>query len=127
MNKGLIDRIVRMVFSLIIIGSGFAMILGFISNMEYSSQSANDFMQAMGDTNYFFPFLAVVKILCGISILSNKFEKAALIIFIPVSINMVMFHIFLAPAEGIPAYLILIMNVYLMVNRIKSYQPILKK
>ncbi|HCY8319256.1 TPA: DoxX family membrane protein [Staphylococcus aureus] len=127
MNKNLIDRIVRIVFALIIIGSGLAMLLGFITNMEYSSQSANAFLKAMDDTNYFFPFLALVKVLCGISILLNKFEKIALIIFIPVSINMVMFHIFLAPAEGIPAYLILIMNSYLMVNRIKSYQPIFKK
>ncbi|ARB76943.1 MULTISPECIES: DoxX family membrane protein [Staphylococcus] len=127
MSHSKLEKSIRIIFGILIIGSGLAMLFGLIPTDMYQSQPANHFMQAMYDTGYFYPFLAIVKIVCGLCIVTNRYSYVALIIFMPVAINMVMFHLFLAPAEGLPAYLILAMNVYLMVHRLPVYRLILRK
>ncbi len=63
---------------------------------------------------------------CGIALISNRFTKLALVIFMPVSINMTMFHIFLEFSSGIPAYIILALNTYLLFMNIEYYRLMLK-
>lgn len=50
----------------------------------------------------------------------------ALIIFMSISINMVLFHLFLEPFTGFPAYFIFIMNVFLMVKHLPDYRHLLQ-
>lgn len=126
MNKSKIYTILRIVFGFMIIGSGIGMLLGLTTDMEYPSTSANDFMSALDATGYFFPFLGIVKIVCGLAIFLNRYAKVALVIFMPVSINMAMFHIFLDFASGIPAYVILALNTYLLFKNLDDYRSMLK-
>lgn len=126
MNKMKIYTILRIVFGLMITGSGIGMLFGLTADMEYPSASANDFMNALEATGYFMPFLAIVKIACGLALIFNRFAKVALVIFMPVSINMVMFHIFLEFASGIPAYVILALNTYLLFKNLDDYRSMLK-
>lgn len=121
-----IYTILRIVFGLMITGSGIGMLFGLTADMEYPSASANDFMNALEATGYFMPFLAIVKISCGLALTFNRFAKVALVIFMPVSINMVMFHIFLEFASGIPAYVILALNTYLLFKNLDDYRSMLK-
>ncbi|WP_427127742.1 DoxX family membrane protein (plasmid) [Priestia megaterium] len=126
MNKIKSYNILRMVFGLIIIGSGIAMLFGLTGNIKYPSAGANEFMRALENTGYFMPFLAIVKIVCGIALITNRFTKLALVIFMPVSINMTMFHLFLGFSSGIPAYIILVLNTYLLFMNIEYYRLMLK-
>ncbi|KEQ22111.1 DoxX family membrane protein [Paenibacillus tyrfis] len=120
-----IYTVIRIIFGLMIVGSGFGMLFGLTTNMEYPSASANAFMAAMNAAGYFFPFVAVVKIVCGLAILFNRYARAALVIFMPVSVNMTMFHISLDVTSGIPAYLILALNTYLLFKNIEGYRSML--
>lgn len=125
-NQNLVSTIVRVIFGVMMVGSGIGMIVLGGFPIEYENATANQFMQAMVETGYFVLFLALVKIVCGIAFITNRFLPLALVIFMPVSINMVMFHIFLEPITGIGAYIVLAMNVYLMVKNIEAYRPLLK-
>ncbi|MFJ7737693.1 hypothetical protein ACIQ2D_15370 [Lysinibacillus sp. NPDC097287] len=125
-KQDLVSKIVRIIFGVMMVGSGIGMIILGGFPIEYENVSANQFMIAMVDTGYFVLFLALVKIVCGIAFITNRFLPLALVIFMPVSINMVMFHIFLEPVTGVGAYMILAMNVFLMVKNIESYRPLLK-
>lgn len=125
-NQNLVSTIVRVIFGVMMVGSGIGMIVLGGFPIEYENATANQFMQAMVETGYFVLFLALVKIVCGIAFITNRFLPLALVIFMPVSINMVMFHIFLEPITGIGAYMVLAMNVYLMVKNIEAYRPLLK-
>ncbi|MFF3101164.1 hypothetical protein [Viridibacillus arvi] len=125
-KQNLVSKIVRIIFGVMMVGSGIGMIVLGGFPIEYENVSANQFMQAMVETGYFVLFLALVKIVCGIAFITNRFLPLALVIFMPVSINMVMFHIFLEPVTGIGAYMVLIMNAYLMVKNIEAYRPLLK-
>lgn len=119
-------KIVRIIFGLMMIGSGIDMIVLGGFPIEYENREANQFMVARVETGYFVLFLAVVKIVCGLAFFTNRFVPLALIILMPVSINMVVFHIFLEQITGVGAYMILAMNVYLMVKNIEAYRPLLK-
>lgn len=122
----LIYKIVRIFFGVMMIGSGIGMIVMGGFPIEYENESANQFMQAMVDTRYFVLFLALVKIVCGLAFITNRFLPLALVIFMPVSVNMVIFHIFLEPMTGVGAYMVLIMNLFLMFKNIEAYRPLLK-
>lgn len=127
MNRSRLYTILRVVFGLIIIGSGTAMILGLTDDMmTYSNVSAIEFMDGLKAAGYFMPFLGIVKVLCGLAIVFNRYAKVALVIFMPVSINMTLFHIFLEFASGIPAYVILALNTYLLIKNFDSYRSMLK-
>lgn len=121
-----VPTIIRIIFGLMMIGSGIGMFVLGGFPIEYENPSADQYMVALVETGYFVPFLAVVKIVCGLAFFTNRFVPLALIIFMPVSINMVVFHISLEQITGVGAYMILAMNVYLMVKNIEAYRPLLK-
>lgn len=125
MNKNKFYTIARIIFGFMITGSGIAMLLGLTANMEYPNASANNFLNAFEAAGYFMPFLGIVKIICGLALIFNRFAKLALVIFMPVSINMTMFHIFLEFAAGIPAYVILALNTYLLFKNLDDYRSML--
>ncbi|MDM5221062.1 hypothetical protein QUF86_10065 [Peribacillus sp. NJ11] len=127
MNKTrLIYNILRIVLGGIITSSGIAVLLLGGAPIEYASIPANEFMKALEDTGYFMEFLSIVKIICGIALLSNRFVPLALVIFMPVSVNMAMFHIFLEFSSGIAAYAILAINTILLFMNIEEYRSLLK-
>ena len=122
----IIYTIVRFILGFMMIGSGILMLVtgGFLT--EYENETAQRYMHAMEETSYFVPMLAIVKIICGLSFVTKRLMPLALIIFMSLSLNMVMFHLFLEPLTGFPAYFIFLMNVFLMVNHLTDYRPLLR-
>lgn len=119
-------RVVCIILGLLIIGSGTAMLILGGPPVEYPSEGASNFMDAFVDAGYFIPFLAIVKIIVGISLVSNRFVAFTAVAFFLVAINMVMFHLFLEFAAGIAAYMILAANVYILIKNIDVYKPMFK-
>ncbi|MDQ6420465.1 DoxX family membrane protein [Paenibacillus sp. LHD-117] len=126
MKKSKLYTILRVVFGFMLVGSGFGMLFGFTTDMEYPSASATAFMDSMDAAGYFFPFVGVVKIICGLAILLNRYAKAALVVFMPVSVNMAIFHLSLDFASGIAAYMIIALNTYLLFKNIEGYRSMLQ-
>lgn len=124
MNK--LYTIIRIVLGGMMIGSGIMMLVlgGFPT--EYGNAVAAQYMNTLVDMKYFVPLLAIVKILCGLSFATKRFMSMGLVIFASISLNMVLFHIFLEPVTGIPAYLIFAMNIYLMVKHLPHYKALLQ-
>ena len=70
---------------------------------------AATFMGGLAATGYFFPMLASVQILVGISLLTNILAPIALIVLAPITVHIVAFHS-IAP-EGMPlALLVLVLH-----------------
>ncbi len=63
-------------------------------------EKAQNFMGALAATGYFFPVLKIVETLSGLLLLIRKFSALALVLLAPVIVQIVLFHIFLAPAPG---------------------------
>ena len=76
-------------------------------------EAAGNFMGALAATGYFFTFLKIVETLCGLLLLIGRFVPLALCVLAPVVINIVLFHLFLAPGGILFGLIALILGLYL--------------
>ena len=60
-------------------------------------EAAGAFAGAMAATGYFFPVLKITEVLSGLALLSGFFVPLALVVLAPITLQIVLFHAFLAP------------------------------
>jgi hypothetical protein len=88
-------------------------------------EGAMAFVGALMKTGYMFPLIKGTEVVGGALLLSNRFVTLALALLAPIVVNIVAFHTALAPASGGPAYLTLILTVYLAWSYRDAYRPML--
>ncbi len=74
-------------------------------------EAANSMMGALGATGYFFPFLKIVETVSGLLLLIGFFVPLALLMLAPVVLNIVLFHLFLAPGGILLGLIALILGI----------------
>ncbi len=89
-------KIVRMLlgFILIIFGLNKLVSEAFIPLPELPKK-AGDFMTSLGATGYVLKTVGIIEILIGILLLLKKWVAFGLIILVPISLNILLFHLFL--------------------------------
>jgi len=70
--------------------------------------------------------VALVEIVAGISLILNKFGALMALILMSVSVNAVLFHATLAPADIMGALVLLILNVAVLFGYKDKYAPLLQ-
>jgi uncharacterized membrane protein YphA (DoxX/SURF4 family) len=88
-------------------------------------EPAAQFMGALVQSGYMLPLVFAVQLVVGISLLANRFVPLALILLVPVTINIIGFHLSLAPSGIAPGILAAIFHLYLLVAYLPSYKPML--
>jgi putative oxidoreductase len=79
----------------------------------------NDGLKASG---YLVPLVKTIELLCGLSFIIGKFNKFTFILLMPISVNIICTHLFLAP-EGIPVAAFLFLgNIFLLYTKWDSYK-----
>jgi uncharacterized membrane protein YphA (DoxX/SURF4 family) len=73
-----------------------------------------EFMGALFATGYMFPLIAITEIVAGLLLLTNKWTGLALIFTAIMSVNIILFHIMLAPATIAVGAVVAILNVALI-------------
>lgn len=76
-------------------------------------EPATRMVGALAETGYFFVFLKLTETTCGFFLLIGRFVPLALTVLAPVVANIIMFHLFLAPAGILPGALALALGVFL--------------
>jgi hypothetical protein len=90
------------------------------------SGTAADFLGGLMATGYFFPLLKGTEVLTSIALLSRRFVPLALTVLAPIIVNIVAFHLFLAPS-GLPvALVILALEVYLAWSYRAAFRTVLR-
>ncbi|GAA4098611.1 DoxX family membrane protein [Mucilaginibacter panaciglaebae] len=85
------------------------------------SKEATAFSMGLWGSGYFFQFLKVIEILSGLFLLINRYTAFFLLVLLPISVNVFLFHTILAPS-GIPVgATILVLNLFLCIAHIKYY------
>ena len=85
---------------------------------------AGAFMGGLAASGYFFPLLKATEILVGIALLTRRFVPLALTVLAPITINILAFHLFLAPA-GLPMALFFVAaNLGLAIHHREAYQAL---
>lgn len=116
-------KIIRILLGILLVVFGSNKFLHFIP-LPPPTGSAGDFMNSLGATGYIFPIVGILEVLIGIMFLVKKWVAFALILLAPISINILLFHLFLdIPGVG-AALLVAILNGILIYKHWKQYSPL---
>ena len=74
---------------------------------------AMDFFIALTNTKYMIPLIFTTQTLGGALLLVNRFVPLALALLAPVIVNIILFHLFLAPSSIPPAIVVLVLELFL--------------
>lgn len=117
-------KIVRILLGLILITFGANKLYPVIPLPQPPEDAAN-FMSSLAATGYVVPVIAIFEIIIGILLLFKKWVPLALIMLVPISLNILLFHLFLdVPSIGI-ALLVVVMNIVLLYKHKQKYRPLL--
>jgi uncharacterized membrane protein YphA (DoxX/SURF4 family) len=122
MNSKLI-LVLRVLLALILIVFGANKFLDFMPHMEMP-EAAMALMGAMMKSGYLLKLVGATEVFVGLLLLFNKWVPLALVILAPISVNMIFFHLFLAPAGIVPAAVVAIINILLIYNNWNKYKAL---
>lgn len=115
--------ITRTLLGLIYLVFGLNFFLHFIP-MSAPPGKAGAFEGGLFGAGYFFPFMKVIEVLSGLFLLINRYTAFFLLLLFPITLNICLFHAFLAPS-GIPlGSLMLAIHLFLGYAYFKYYTPI---
>lgn len=118
-------RIVRLGLGLALVIFGANMIHPFIP-MDHpdTNTAAGQFMNSLGATGYIFPLVGFLEFIIGALLLFKKWVAFALILLAPISINILLFHMFLDIPGISVAILIVVFNAILIFKHWTQYKPL---
>jgi uncharacterized membrane protein YphA (DoxX/SURF4 family) len=91
------------------------------------SGPAGAFMGALAATGYFFPLLKLTEIAAGLLLLTGFAVPLALTLLAPVIVNIVAFHLFLAPGSFGVVAVVLASELYLAWTHRRAFAPLFAK
>jgi len=122
-----LPMIARLLLGLVFAVFGANGFLNFLPPPEVPD-AGGEFLGALFAAGYFFPLLKATELICGVLLLAGRFVPLALTVLAPVVINIVAFHLFLAPGVEnlmVPV-VVLALEIYLAYNYRSSFSGVLK-
>lgn len=117
------SKILKWLLGLSLIVFGANKFFKFIEPPAFSAAAA-DFMTSLDATGYVLYIVGGLEIFVGLLLLLNKWVPFALLILAPVTVNIVLFHIFLdLPQIGL-ALFVAGLNIILIYKYWKAYTPL---
>jgi len=118
--------IIQMLLGLIFVTFGLNKFMGFIE-IPPLNEIATNFMISLNTTSYMFPTIGVIEILCGLSLLLNRYVTLSLLLLIPITFNILGFHLSLDQGGLVMSLIITSIHIYLLCDRRERYSSLFKK
>ncbi|WP_432412348.1 DoxX family membrane protein [Rasiella sp. SM2506] len=115
--------ILRIVLGLTLLIFGVNKFINFIPMFEMPPAAAN-FIESLETTGYAFYLVAILEIAVAGMLLLKKWVPFALVLLAPLSINILLFHIFLDVSDVWVAIVIFSLNVLLIYKYWKAYRTL---
>jgi uncharacterized membrane protein YphA (DoxX/SURF4 family) len=94
------------------------------NNFLHFLQPIGEFRSSLGAAAYILPVVGVLEVFIGILLLLKRWVPFAAILLAPISINILLFHLFLEiPGVGI-AILVVVFNAILIYKHWRLYRPL---
>ncbi|AWL79405.1 DoxX family membrane protein [Capnocytophaga canimorsus] len=84
-------------------------------------EKAQIIMNTFSQTGYLLTFIQATELIIGITLLTGYFTPLAVLALLPISINILLFHIYLAPPIVGPGLFIFLMNIFLIYSYRAEY------
>jgi putative oxidoreductase len=119
--------IIRSLLGLLYLFFGLNFFLHFLPTPPPPAQpgAAESFLGGLFQAGYFFPMVKGLEVLLGGFLLLNFFTPLSLVVLAPISLNIFLFHAFLAPANMGISILIIVLHIFLFWGYRKSYRTVL--
>ena len=117
------STIISILLGLMLITFGLNKFFNFMPVLELSAPGL-EFMGAFVKVGYGMTVIAIVEIISGILIATNKYRALALVVLFPIMLNALLFHMYLDPENILPALLAIGMNLFLMYSSREKYSPL---
>lgn len=112
----------RVVLGLVFLVFGLNYFLQFLP-MPPQDGAAESFTTGLFLSGYFFPFLKALEVLIGIALLAGVLVPLVLVILMPISINILLFHLFLTDSVAL-SVIIIGLHLYLAWGYRYYYTPL---
>lgn len=116
-------KLMRILLGAILVIFGLNKFIHFIPAPELPENAA-DFINSLVSTGYILQVVGVVEIVIGIFLLLNKWVAFSLIVLVPISVNILLFHLFLDIPGISGALLVAVINGVLMYKLWPKYKPL---
>lgn len=125
-----VAKVARILLGLIYLFFGLNFFFHFLHAAPPDPASkAGIFLGGLFNSGYFFVFLKTLEVLYGLLLLADWFVPLVLILISPISINILLFHVILAPAAPalVISSLIITLNIYLAWVYREFYAPLVRR
>jgi putative oxidoreductase len=117
----------RILLGLIYLVFGLNFFFHFLPTPPASGGVADAFTGGLFQSGYFFPMLKGLEVVLGAMLLIGLFVPLALVVLMPISINILLFHAFLTPGNSAMGIVIVLVHLYLVWSYRDYYKPLLSR
>ncbi|MFT5891238.1 MAG: putative oxidoreductase [Dokdonia sp.] len=123
----LVNTILRIVLGVMLLVFGFNKFVPFLPAFEFGNDlGAANLFEAFTNSGYMWPLVGGLEMLVGILFITKKAFPAALLALLPISVNIVLFHAILNPANIAPALFVAIVNLYFIYKNWSNYRHLVQ-
>lgn len=121
--NSMFTKIVRILLGILLVLFGTNKFFGFIPLPELPEKAAS-FMTSLGATGYVLKTVGFLEIIIGVLLLLKKWVAFALTLLAPISINILLFHLFLDVNGITGALLVAVLNGMLIYKHWTQYKSL---
>jgi len=88
------------------------------------SPAAAAFSGGLFGTGYFFQYMKALEIISGVFLLINRYTAFFLLVLLPISLNIALFHFILVPSGAPMGAAVIVLNVFLCIAYLKYYTSV---
>jgi len=114
----------RVLLGLIYFVFGLNFFFHFLPTPPAGGGVADAFTGGLFQSGYFFPMLKGSEVVLGALLLIGLFVPLALVVLMPISVNILLFHAFLTPGNTLMGIVIVLIHVYLARAYRDYYKPL---
>ncbi len=115
--------VLRIVLGAMLVVFGSNKFIGFIPGFEFANPDAGIFFGALADS-YVLKTVGIIEVLVGLLLLTKKAVPFALILLAPISVNIILFHATLDPANIGPGAFVFVANAFLIFKSWSTYKTL---
>jgi len=124
-NRKLV-RTVQIIFGIVLIIFALNLLFQFMPGPQFGDDG-NNFLGALAASGYIFQVMALIWIVGGLFFILDKFSPLGAVIIFPISLNIILFHLFFNEFASIPVGLIIfLVNIYLLYVHWNIYRPMFR-
>lgn len=123
--KHKIDTVIQILLGIFLLVMGLNKFFNFMPPPELP-EAAGQLMQAFAASGYILKMVGVTELLCGLLLVIRRWSAMALLLLAPLSVNLILFHLVLAPSSIAMAAVVAIANLYLLFAYKSKYEPVLR-